>query len=92
MNDRLFEYWSKVRTHGGLTWIFRNTLTMSALCAAFHTLFNYPSSDAVNVFAYIQQEVVVYVIFPCIMFFVNWGIWLHRESKFKDEIKRRNVT
>ncbi len=92
MNERLFEYWSKARKHGGLTWILKKTLTISALFVVFHTLLNYPSSDVVSIFAYFKQEAAIYVIFPSLMFFVNWGIWLYRESKFKEEIKRRNVT
>lgn len=91
MNERLFEYWRKARKHGGLIWIFKNTLTISALFVVFHTLFNYLSSDAVSIFVYLQQEAAIYVVFPSLMFFVNWGIWLYRESKFKEELKRRNV-
>ena len=64
---------------------------MAGAFIVFNILINYPSSDAESVVMYVKANVVEYFIFPCLMFFVNWGIWLHRESKFKVELQRRNV-
>ncbi|HCM1426332.1 TPA: hypothetical protein N2909_002611 [Vibrio parahaemolyticus] len=91
MQDKQFEYWSKARKQGGLAWIFKNTVGTTIAFVVFHILFNYPSSDAENVLMYMQANIAEYSIFPCLMFFVNWGFWLHRESKFKVELQRRNA-
>ncbi|MDA0149627.1 hypothetical protein OH461_14615 [Vibrio sp. LaRot3] len=64
---------------------------MASAFIVFNILFNYPSSDAESVLMYVKAHVVEYLIFPCLMLFVNWGIWLHRESKFKAELQRRNA-
>jgi ABC-type uncharacterized transport system fused permease/ATPase subunit len=91
MNKRTFEYWSKVREQGGLAWIFRTTFIISVVYVGFNLLFNYPSSDAPSFIDFIKQQGLNYVIFPCLMFFFNWGLWLYRESKYKEELKRKNI-
>ncbi len=91
MNDKYFTYWSKVRKQGFLVWSLKSTAVMAVAFIVFNILINYPSSDVESVLMYVKANVVQYSLFPCLMFFVNWGIWLHRESKFKVELQRRNV-
>ncbi|HFQ5080282.1 TPA: hypothetical protein ACGUUY_004350 [Vibrio vulnificus] len=91
MNDQYFEYWSKARKQGFLPWALKSTAVMAVAFIVFNILINYPSSEADNVLMYVQANVLEYSIFPCLMFFVNWGFWLYRESKFKAELQRRNV-
>ncbi len=91
MKDKQFEYWQKVREQGCLSWVLKNTAGVAIAFILFNIMFNYPSSNAESVLIYIQTKVVEYSIFPCLMFFVNWGFWLHRESRFRVELERRNV-
>ncbi|HAS8515383.1 TPA: hypothetical protein I7748_21335 [Vibrio vulnificus] len=91
MDDKQFEYWKAARKQGCLVWVLKSTLAMAVALIVFNILINYPSSDAKSLLMYIQANAVEYSIFPCLMFFVNWGFWLHRESKFKVELQQRNV-
>ncbi|EIJ0971140.1 hypothetical protein LH716_004228 [Vibrio vulnificus] len=91
MNDRTFRYWGEVRKKGCLTWVFRSTLIISIVYIGFSILFNYPSSGSSNFIDFLKDEGLVYVTFPCLMFFFNWGLWLYRESKYKQELERRDV-
>ncbi len=91
MNDKYFSHWSKVRKQGFLAWALKSTAVMAVAFIVFNILINYSSSDAESVLMYVKANVVEYSIFLCLMFFVNWGIWLHRESKYKVELQRRNV-
>ncbi len=91
MNERTFQYWSKARSKGCLAWVFRNTFITSVVYIGFSILFNYPSSNEPTFIDFLKEESLVYVTFPCLMFFFNWGLWLYRENKYSKELARRDV-
>ncbi len=91
MKERIFESWRAERKHGAIAWIIKSTIIATSLYILFHVVIGYPSSEAVSILDFINQEIVMYLIFPCIMFFLNWGTWLYRESQFKKERIRRNL-
>ncbi|HAS8191670.1 TPA: hypothetical protein I7674_21080 [Vibrio vulnificus] len=91
MNEKNYQYWNKARKQGFLVWAFKNTLIMTAAYITFNLLMHFPLSEETSIFAYIQIKALEYFMFPCLMLFAHWGIWLHKESKFKAEQKRRNI-
>lgn len=91
MSDKYFEYWKNARKQGFLVWTFKNTAIMSVAYIVFNILAHYLSSPAESILIYVQENIPEYAIIPCIMFFVNWGVWIYRESKFKAESQRRNT-
>lgn len=91
MKERVFESWRAERKRGAIAWIVKSTIIATSLYILFHVIIGYPSSEAASISDFIKQEIVMYLIFPCIMFFLNWGTWLYRESQFKKERIRQNL-
>ncbi|NOH86026.1 hypothetical protein F0249_19850 [Vibrio sp. 03-59-1] len=92
MKNQMFEHWQKVREQGFLAWIFKSCFLITTFYIIFNVLLQYSSSSAETLFEYLSEQVLNYFVFSAFMFFVYWGIWLHRESKYQKESQRRNVT
>ncbi|GEA59943.1 hypothetical protein [Vibrio comitans] len=91
MNDKVFQIWQKKREQGFVNWLFKSTTGAVAFYLVFSIAFQYSSIGEMGMLAFLQSQLLNYVLFTALMLCANGLLWLYRESSYKKEARRRNI-